>query len=384
MSKFRGIIAVWLVLLVAVVVLNQASAKKQSVKIEFSVQSGTDGEVLRQLQKALHDGEYLSGLNILDKHHQYFTNLPTSADLQAFQFFYLKGHMHSALWQHIEAQQSWEFALKFAHSQQQQARLQRLLKAGNMLVNDTNDERQLSGVYRATPNTGPAAELKGKIVVVYVFLTDGAFQSWSLRERDFVMNSWAKAEHWLIRNAEKYNAKLSFSRRIFLVEKNPFISRLRVGDYDNQNEHANRVAELVANHFGAKDPLSFIERIKQEEKADQAILLFHLARSGRSFAQRCIHLCGTSGEYVYLMEAPSAKSGNFMSYAQTHETLHLFGADDLYNIRAAKNYVIRDIMNYPASILAANTLEPITAYAIGLRKQKPKAPFDIQVYSRKN
>ena len=81
------------------------------------------------------------------------------------------------------------------------------------------------------------------------------------------------------------------------------------------------------------------------------------------------------------MEKPDVKFWQSMGYAQAHEALHLFGADDLYNIEQARYYAVRDIMNYPASILDASTIDDITAYSIGLTDQKPKTPFEIKEYS---
>ena len=382
MKRFLVFIVIWAGFVLAVMALNEASKPQQpEIRAEL-IESKTDHQTVVQLKQALSSRDYLSALAIIDEQHKLFASLPDSDDDQAYQFFYLKGHVHSALWQHLEAERSWTFALNFANSKSEKKRLKRLVAANRMLVDDINDERMLNTIYRATPRTGPASTLNGKIAVVYVFLTDGSLQRWSLRKRDFVMSSWAVAEQWMTINSKKYNSDLDFSQRLFLVDKNPYIKRLQVGDFDNQNKHAGKVAKLVAEHFGYKNILSFLESIKQEEQADQAILLFHLARNGRSFAQRCVYECGENAEYVYLMEAPSGKRGGYMNYAQAHETLHLFGADDLYNIRGAKHYEVRDIMNYPASILGANTMEPITAYAVGIYEKKPKAPFEIQSFSR--
>ena len=75
------------------------------------------------------------------------------------------------------------------------------------------------------------------------------------------------------------------------------------------------------------------------------------------------------------------KKWQSLQYAQAHESLHLFGADDLYNISHAKYYSVRDIMNYPSSILEASTLEDLTAYAIGIRERRPITPFEVKNFS---
>jgi hypothetical protein len=80
-----------------------------------------------------------------------------------------------------------------------------------------------------------------------------------------------------------------------------------------------------------------------------------------------------------LLESAHSKKWQSLQYAQAHESLHLFGADDLYNISNAKYYAVRDIMNYPSSLLQANTLEALTAWSVGLDTHKPATPFRIKV-----
>ena len=137
---------------------------------------------------------------------------------------------------------------------------------------------------------------------------------------------------------------------------------------------------LATRQLGERSVLDFIERIKQEEDADQAILLFHLDRDDRSFASRCMWRCPPEGEYAYILGAARPKNVREIAHVQAHETLHLFGADDLYKIKNAKYYAPRDIMNYRSRMLEAGRLEPITAYAVGLLEEKPDAPFEIIVF----
>ncbi|MCW9017774.1 MAG: hypothetical protein OQJ89_12460, partial [Kangiellaceae bacterium] len=62
---------------------------------------------------------------------------------------------------------------------------------------------------------------------------------------------------------------------------------------------------------------------------------------------------------------------------QAHEMLHVFGADDLYSIKGAREYAVTDIMNYQSKKLSDSQIHPVTAYAIGWQKEPPKSPFKI-------
>lgn len=337
--------------------------------------------VIQNIHLAYQNHDYVAALTLLDEHETEFANLPTSEYELAYQFYLLKGFVHSSVWQHIEAEQSWEKAGRFTSNSRAQARVSRLIKASRHVINDINSERTLRTYYQASPYVGPAASLRGEVVVMYVFITDAALQSWSVRKRDFVMKNWQLAQQWIRKNAKRYATDVTFTHRLFVVDRNPYIKRLKVADFDSKFINSDKVAQLVAENFGFKNILAFVSEIKSQENADQAILLLHIARDGRSFANRCMYRCQSDAEYVFLMEQPRPKFWQSMGYAQAHESLHLFGADDLYNIQKAKYYAVRDIMNYPSSILEASIMDEITAYAVGLTDKKPDAPFKIKDYT---
>lgn len=384
MARVLLFISGWILFIFLVSVLVQFSKLASTTSEADLFETVTlvhENRVFQEIQQAYKDDDFVRALQLIDENEKDFSDLPETEYVLGYHFYHLKGHVHSSLWQHIEADESWRIARNYTDNKKLRARLSRLIKASKQVISDINEERDLRTFYQASPHVGPAAALKGKIVVVYVFLTDAALQSWSIRKRDFVMNNWAMAEKWMQKNSKQYSSELSFVHRLFVVDKNPYIKRLQVGDYDKNFINADKVAQLVAENFGFSDMLSFMKDIKKQENADQALLLLHLARDGRSFASRCMFRCQSDAEYVFLMEQPDSKFWQSLGYAQAHETLHLFGADDLYNIRQAKFYAVRDIMNYPSNILNASTLDDITAYAIGLTDTEPKTPFEIKNYS---
>ena len=338
-------------------------------------------EDYRRAAQAYKEKNYLLALEILHK---------VESDIAGKQLpvkfkrgvYHLKGAVHWSLWQYIDAEQAWVTALEHADTNEQKSKITSLLGEVQRVLEAVNDERTQRQVYLASPNAGPAASLKGKIALIYIFIKDKDSDNWSLRDRTHTINTWGQVEKWLSDKAGNFGSHISFSKRLFLVDRHPDINRFKVGDVSKQFKNADQVVQLVASQFGHKDIFSFINEIKNEEQAEQAILIFHISKNGRSFASRCMGYCGKAiGEFVFLMESTRPKHWQSLEYAQAHESLHLFGADDLYNIRAARNYAVQDIMNYPSSILWGSSMEDITAYAIGLRKTPPKTPFSIKTYS---
>lgn len=384
MQRFFFFITAWVTFIVLASILMHSVSPVDDTTADSArpaaITLARQNPLFQKIFRSYQEKNYIDALSLIDKHDREFAQLAETDSELGFHYYHLKGHVHSSVWQHIEAEQSWQKALTFTDDRRIRNRLSRMIKNRQRLIHDINAERDLKAFYHASPNVGPASALKGKVVVIYIFLTDSALQNWSLRKRDFVIQNWEHAENWLHTKAASYGAGLSFERRLFVVDKNPFIKRLRVADFNRDFANAEKVAHLVAKDLGFDNMMLFIQEIKRQEKADQAAVLLHLARDGRSFASRCMYRCPPDAEYVFLMEKPDSKFWQSMGYAQAHEALHLFGADDLYNIDKAKNYAVRDIMNYPASILEASSLDDITAYAIGLTDKKPETPFYIKDY----
>ncbi len=387
LSRFFGFLFTWLIIIFVVTSLMNAFLHKDigpgSSLEDLQDDKRFPGLVKTLIQAHQHyvNKDYLAALVLLEDNEVNFKRHAGSDRDYMYQYYKLRGYCHIALWQYVESEKMWKQAEKYASRTRDKQHAREMLLVSTRAIEDVNHERHLKTTYHASPHVGPAAALQGRIVVIYVFLADGVIHDWSLRERSHVMRVWHSAQDWLAGKAKNYGSDVKFVHRMFVVNKHPVIKRLRVGDFNQNFRNADRVAMLAARHFGYKNILDFTESIRREEKADQAIIMFHLARDGRSFASRCMHRCNEFGEFVFLMEPTRPKRWQSLEYAQAHEALHLFGADDLYNIGPAKYFAVRDIMNYPSSQLNASTLEDLTAYAIGLHSKKPVAPFRVKLYS---
>ena len=380
MQRFLTYMLVWLMVVVAAAFLFNAMLEQGKTVITTVDQRNYARQVamLKAAEAQYREQHYQAALQILDDGHALFaTQVPDQLRLA---YYLLKGKVHWSLWEYIEADQAWSTATRYARTSKQRRVLTKLTHDSQQVVNDINRERDQREVYLASPHIGPAAELKGKIALIYIFVVDGGGNGWSVRDRGYVLDNWRAAQTWLQTKAQQYGSEASFSKRVFLIDKNPQVSRMRVGDLNTKFKHADDVATLIAQQLGYPDMLNLTEDIKQQEGADQAMVLLHIARDGRSYASRCMHGCSPLGEFAVLFESTSTKRWQSLQYAQAHESLHLFGADDLYNIRQAKYYDVRDIMNYPSSLLQASTLDSLTAWSVGLRNKKPVTPFKIKTF----
>ena len=322
------------------------------------------------------DQDPVGALAVVDEAVQRLEGGPPMPDRLATRLYTLKGDLHWNLYQYVDAVASWRRAETRASSRERLALEDRVAQTQRQ-VETMNTERNQDSVYLAAPNVGPAAILAGEIAVAYVFVQDDGGGTWSLRDRALALGSWDAAERWLAARAQQYGATVHFTRRLFVVDHNPLVRRLRVAYGRPFLNNDVRVARLVARQLGAPSVLAFLNRLKRTARADQAVIILHIERDARSLAWRCLEPCSPDGEFAYVLESVTPKGWEEVSYAQAHETLHLFGADDLYNIRGAGSYAPRDVMHYPSRLLSASTVEAITAFATGLRRDRPAAPFRI-------
>jgi len=382
MLRFVSIMLAWLVIVVVAAMLMHGTLEQDKSGLSSVNQQQFTRQValLRTVEDKYQQQQYSLALQLLESNQSLFIS-PTIPNQLMLGYYLLKGKVHWSLWEYVEADQAWQTAEHYARTDKQKRMLAQLTRDSQRVVNDINHERNYRQVYLASPHVGPAAELRGKIALIYIFVVDGGSNSWSLRDRSYVQQSWGTAQAWLQQKARRYGSQVSFSQRLFLVDKNPFIKRLRIGDVSNHFKNVDQVVALLARQLGYPDMLTLTERIRRQEHADQAMVMLHLARDGRSFASRCMHRCSNLGEFVVLLESARRKKWQSLQYAQAHESLHLFGADDLYNIRKAKYYDVRDIMNYPSSQLQVSTLQALTAWSVGLTTQKPKTPFKIKTFN---
>ena len=139
------------------------------------------------------------------------------------------------------------------------------------------------------------------------------------------------------------------------------------------SDHFTRYA---VSKLGFDTPSQFLKKMKQEEQADNAMLFLHLNKQARSFAWPCTYRW-CEEEYTFILEPIKDPRWQSLHYAIAHEGLHLFGADDLYNIENAKTYATNDIMHYASRYLEDSEIDSLTAYAIGWSDFKPHTPFPI-------
>jgi hypothetical protein len=274
-----------------------------------------------------------------------------------------RGHMHrarSALQSAIELEETDErrhFLLNVEES-----------------IRSAQGERGKARFYLAARGVGRAAELEGRVVVAYLLVDPDGPGRWTELDRVFARGTLTRVEQWYVAKAKARGVVApEFVERVFAVP-------LAAGDlpiFPNV-AIARRTAWILAGNLGHDSVEQLLDALAAQERADQAVLLIHSPQSERSFAASCTRAgsCEAEMAFIYVPNGPS--TWDELAYTLAHEGLHLFGADDLYDVRGAEDYEPTDLMNYPSTRLEYADVGDLTAWAVGWARDRPKTPFLVE------
>ena len=298
--------------------------------------------------------------------------IPDKEDLDYRSWLNL-GDCYAHLWRYQEALS----AFKNAYVLQSSTPLLELITSlEEYLTEQVTTEERPRSFYTVMRNFGPAKHLTGKTVVAYLFIETNQSQ-WSSLDRQQAISTLEFAQQWYVKQAKNYQvAEPTFVNRVFHIEGDPMMSRFHSTLSIQSPSDDDHFTRYVVSKLGFDTPSQLLEKLQQEDQADNAMLFLHLNKQARSFAWPCTYRW-CEEEYTFILEPIKDPRWQSLHYTIAHEGLHLFGADDLYNIENAKTYATNDIMHYASRYLEDSEIDSLTAYAIGWSDFKPHTPFPI-------
>ena len=243
-------------------------------------------------------------------------------------------------------------------------------------ISKRQKERTQRTFYRDLRNAGIAKKLKGDIVIAYIFVNDNHWSRWSNKDRLYAMDKTQLVTQWYKEQSQVYNIEsLSFETRYFFLNAKQLLSAKRI----KQRDYFNYLSRQLAKQLGYHSIESWLNVITKNDPDKQVALVFHSNSSDRSFAlpcryrkEKCFY------EHTQILKKTKRERWHWpLEQTLAHEVLHLFGADDLYSIKEARDFATTDIMNYLSADLAYDEITPITAWAIGWHP-RPKTPFTLE------
>jgi len=106
-------------------------------------------------------------------------------------------HVHALRWHWHRARDSLSSAVSLAPTDERR----RALAAAEEAIRRAQGERDMAQAYRASRNTGPAAALRGRVVVAYVLVDPAGPRRWTDVDRVFARSTLARVERWYVAKA---------------------------------------------------------------------------------------------------------------------------------------------------------------------------------------
>ncbi|MCH5318654.1 MAG: hypothetical protein J1E38_02965 [Paramuribaculum sp.] len=229
---------------------------------------------------------------------------------------------------------------------------------------------------------GSAGELKGKIYVLSIFITD---REWPKQERERLRQKQYEAEEWIRQKAAEYGSDISFVNGNFGYDKPIYIKPLPIS-YDSPEQKPVDLTYRLMKEIGWENPSKFPVWAKEKAGCDQALAIIYTNSYGRGYSVKYNDLY--SAEKYFFEGAVLFKGYNetqsLYPASIAHEMLHLFGAIDLYEVTesdaeragmASRAYADDIMRRIPYDIKDAK-LGDLTAWLVGIGPYKPSfAPY---------
>jgi hypothetical protein len=286
--------------------------------------------------------------------------------------YFEKGVAQYYRWTFHDAHESFKKAQSFDDDGDFKGQLSRYTTRTLDAIKESQKEREKYPDYWAMPGTSFANSLQGKVLIALIYLEDNESNRWTIKDRGFALRAVKRSAKWFAREASDHKLEpIHFTFRSFNINRDPIIKRMTI---EGQSDSFAKLPALIAHHFKHKSFAGWLAHLKKTSEVDQVAPLFMLHKRSRSFAKPCYKYCGADAEYAFVLEPPNIKRGD-PAVVIAHETLHLFGAADLYNIKGAQDYTPNDIMHYAKRQMQDARIQDATAHGIGWQKKEPAAPF---------
>ena len=195
-----------------------------------------------------------------------------------------EAQIHQDRWHFVYAIESLKLAQELYFEQKIASHIKKLRRH----LSQVESERGLNDSYIATKYSGPAKQLKGKVVVAYVYVDDGINTRWSNKTRHRTEKVLELVQDWQANAAREYGVNdINFVNRSFIARKNPMLKAPRTISFESNGEDIEQYVASVMASLGEKNVGDFIEKQIKAEGADQGVVILHVNFNQRSFAQRC-------------------------------------------------------------------------------------------------
>jgi hypothetical protein len=243
---------------------------------------------------------------------------------------------------------------------------------------DNNGKR-----YVETKNLGSAKDINGSTYILSIFASEGD-DKWTIEEKKRFMKKEQEAYDWLSKEVKTYNKTFSYKRGVFYRDEEDFklTKQIKINTIDSIKYVRENVIAMLLEALqskGSKSPKSFYDFITAKFNCNNLFVNFYIKGKGQSFCLPYLKSSDSSRFLEVNVLCEINKLDNEISASSiAHETLHIFGAWDLYAVisagkekaEMAKKKFVNSIMLNTRPSINFHTLDEVTAWRIGLANIK--------------
>lgn len=241
-------------------------------------------------------------------------------------------------------------------------------------------ERVAASYSGALRGQGSAPSLRGRVALVTV-LVDTQKRSWTRVRRARLATSASQSRALLLREARRYGVD-DLSIDLVTLDATRAEVTLPELDTDAYDRFApetvsaldREVRRAAAEALGATlDEIATSFRT-QGYHSVAFVAAFPFELRARDFAMSESSFWDRDAEVAFVFAGTATGP---LSYTLAHESLHLFGAEDLYTLATFDPADRRDVMQVPCATAGASVVAGTTAWAIGWRDRPPARAYPV-------
>jgi len=240
----------------------------------------------------------------------------------------------------------------------------------------------LAGYDLDTRGAGSASTLSGRVYAMAVFISTPD-APWDPVTKDRVLFKQDIAEKWLVEQARRQDVALEFERGVLGKKADIVMDTIVQGD-GSGDEPVDLVSKVLAR-AGYSDPPALHDWAARYKQCDHVVVLIYANVSGIGYSMSFAE--GMSRDLYFLegmlLYRDYPDSNELAAASIAHETLHLFGAWDLYETfeqtadraRKAAQLFGDDVMHRTSYDIEELEVGELSAWRVGWH-DKPETYFE--------
>lgn len=231
-------------------------------------------------------------------------------------------------------------------------------------------------------NVGSAKVLNGKTYVLVLFVSSNYSTEWTQTEMDDVYRKIYQSFSWLKESALQYNSDVDFS--LFVLGNNEKIIMDYIPKGPFEGKYSTDLLKKAMNAAGYDDFFDFEAYAHEKINSDNCVVYVCCNNYGRSYAlpknlslSNYYKTYGINRDYLEgcVLYKNYTDGTPLNSASIAHETLHLFGAADLYDVYGGSNsqkdkymqsYFPKSIMRKVPNNIYEAEIDNLTAFLVGI------------------